>query len=130
MTQTVLLLIIFVTVFLFVRTTRLRGSIRQYRSEELAGKLAENSTIILLDVRTRSEHDAQHMKGDVHIPLNELKGRLAELERHRRKEIVCYCQSGARSLNAAAVLRKEGFTVANLHGGIAEWNFYRLKQKG
>jgi rhodanese-related sulfurtransferase len=55
--------------------------------------------------------------------LHSLSTRVGELEQHRRREIICYCQTGNRSLSAAAKLKRGGFSVANLRGGITEWNF-------
>ena len=79
--------------------------------------------MVLLDVRTRGERAAQHIQGSLHIPLHQLEKRIDELQKHQNKEIICYCQTGSRSLSAAIRLKKHGFTVANLKGGIAEWNF-------
>ena len=45
------------------------------------------------------------------------------LEKYKSKEIICYCASGSRSVNAGLKLKKAGFTVGNLRGGIASWNF-------
>jgi rhodanese-related sulfurtransferase len=42
------------------------------------------------------------------------------------RSIVCYRQTGARSASAVALHLKNGLSAANLRGGIAEWNFYKL----
>lgn len=82
--------------------------------------------MVLLDVRTKSERSVQHIAGSIHIPLNELAARLQELKNFPGREIVCYCQTGARSARAVALLLKNGLSAANLRGGIAEWNFYKM----
>ncbi len=104
-----------------------RRMIKQYTAKELEEKLGEGAPPVLLDVRTAGEHRSGNIRNSLHIPLHELGRRLKELERYRRQEIVCYCQSGSRSLSAAARLAKEGFSVANLRGGMSEWNYHRLK---
>jgi len=73
---------------------------------------------LLLDVREDSEVAATGpLNNAVHIPLGELRDRLAELPRNRR--IVTYCQKGQRGYLAACILQGHGFDVANLSGGFA-----------
>ena len=87
-----------------------------------------SAEMVLLDVRTKSERSAQHIAGSLHIPLNELAARIQELKKFSGSEIVCYCQTGARSASAVALLLKNGLSAANLRGGIAEWNFHKLEK--
>lgn len=57
----------------------------------------------------------------LHIPMDVVPSRLAELPRHRR--IVVYCHSGFRSYTVAAYLEHEGYNdVRNLTGGIDAWS--------
>jgi rhodanese-related sulfurtransferase len=51
---------------------------------------------------------------------------MKELEKYRSREIICYCASGSRSVNAALKLKKAGFKAGNLRGGIGKWNFSNL----
>jgi rhodanese-related sulfurtransferase len=54
------------------------------------------------------------------IPIGELKQRIAEID--PAKPIVTVCRAGARSTQAAVMLRREGFEdVANLAGGMLRW---------
>jgi rhodanese-related sulfurtransferase len=100
-----------------------KRKIKNYSPSELAPLLKKGSAIVLLDVRTPGERSSNHIAGSLHIPLNELAARVGELQKHIGKEIVCYCQRGNRSITAAGILSNNGFTAANLTGGIAEWNF-------
>ncbi|MBI5464507.1 MAG: rhodanese-like domain-containing protein, partial [Ignavibacteriales bacterium] len=85
----------------------------------------------LLDVRTDSERQLGTIRGSVHIPLHHIVRRIEELEKHKAKEIICFCQTGNRSVSAALLLKRRGFKVANLVGGMAEWNFsHRAQNKG
>lgn len=97
--------------------------IQQYNPANIAEKLSSKASLVLLDVRTNSERRNGAIRDSIHIPLHELGRRMSELEKVRDKEIVVYCQSGNRSLSAAVKLRKNGFSAANLKGGIVEWNF-------
>jgi NADPH-dependent 2,4-dienoyl-CoA reductase/sulfur reductase-like enzyme/rhodanese-related sulfurtransferase len=74
----------------------------------------------VVDVRDDNEVAASGvLQNAIHIPLGELRGRLAELPRDRR--IVVYCQKGQRGYLAACALKGSGFEdVVNLRGGFAQ----------
>jgi len=74
---------------------------------------------ILVDVRERSEWDAGHAQGAIHIPYENVRERAPELPLDRR--IVTYCASGIRSSLAASILESSGHDVANLRGGFTAW---------
>ena len=123
--------IVFYTVVLFIVVLYVRRylqmrSIQQYSPGALREKLRDRN-VVLLDVRTEAERSVQGIRGSLHIPLQQLSGRLKELEGYRSREIVCYCRSGNRSLSAAILLRKRGFNAGNLKGGISEWNLTALQ---
>lgn len=74
---------------------------------------------VLLDVRTPGEFASGHLQGALNIPLDQLAGRVGELDRD--KGVVLYCKSGTRSARAAGVLQQAGFTdVADL-GPMSAW---------
>ncbi len=71
----------------------------------------------LLDVRTIEEREAFHL-GGIHIPLNELEDRYAEIP--LGKPVVVYCQSGQRSAKAIGLLQTldAPLDLVNLKDGI------------
>ena len=73
----------------------------------------------LLDVREPDEWQAGHIAGAQHIPLGELRDRIAEVPKDRA--ILAVCRSGKRSETAARGLRTLGYTVENLEGGVTAW---------
>lgn len=82
--------------------------------------LQANGPIALIDVRTDAEVARGVIAGTRHLVLNELPGRVAELD--AGAVTVIYCQSGARSAQACAYLAQHGFTkLYNLQGGIMSW---------
>lgn len=84
--------------------------------------LINRSDAIVLDVRDDAEFAGSHLPEARHIPLNQLAGRLAELEKFKAKPILVHCQIGARSASACGILRQHEFTqVYNLQGGINAW---------
>jgi rhodanese-related sulfurtransferase len=126
--QTLSYLAFAVVMILFLRRMLQRRNIEQYSPSQLEGRLKQAAGMVLLDVRTKSERASQHITGSIHIPLHELSSRMEELKRYAGREIVCYCQTGSRSMSAAAMLQKNGLSAANLRGGLAEWNFYKLER--
>ena len=120
--QIILYVLIALIVFSFIKKELNKRKVKHYSAEEINNKI-KNRSILLLDVRTDRERKARHIKGSLHIPLNQLKSRSGELKKFQDKEIVCYCRSGNRSLSAALLLQKDGFNAANLRGGINTWNY-------
>jgi rhodanese-related sulfurtransferase len=70
---------------------------------------------LILDVRAPSEFAAGHVPGAVNVPVDELRGRLGELDPAR--PIIAYCQVGMRGYLATRILMQSGFKVRNLSGG-------------
>jgi rhodanese-related sulfurtransferase len=107
--------------FIYLRKQLRAKGLKNYSASEAKERMSNGS--ILLDVRTTRERNSQSVPASIHIPLHELSARMQELERYRSKEIICYCATGSRSVNAAYKLQKAGFRAANLKDGIRSWNF-------
>jgi hydroxyacylglutathione hydrolase len=88
-------------------------------ARSLQQKLAAPNPPLVLDVRNLPELQAGRIEGSVHIPMNELPARLAELPEGR--EVVTVCQKGMRSFNAAGWLRQLGRSATSLQGGMDQW---------
>jgi len=89
-------------------------------NEVRKGTDSGNSGLQFLDVRTSEEVDEGCISSMKHIPLDDLRGRLGELDRTR--EIMVYCRSGLRSYLAARILSQKGFRdVKNMSGGYIAW---------
>ena len=78
--------------------------------------------INLIDVRQPEEH-AEFNIGGILLPLgNIMSMQIDAIEDLRDEEIICYCRSGQRSMQAAMMLETMGFTnVKNLAGGMIGW---------
>lgn len=90
--------------------------------ETLKPRLDAGETVHLVDVREPSEH-AEFNIGGILLPLGKVQAmQVDDIEDFRDEEVIVYCRSGRRSLNACMVLEQMGFTnVANLEGGMLEW---------
>ncbi|MYL48070.1 rhodanese-like domain-containing protein [Halobacillus litoralis] len=83
-------------------------------------KRLKEKNVQWIDVRTPGEYRANHKKPFKNVPLSDLAKRSGELDRNQ--EIVLICQSGMRSMNAAKVLKKQGFDkITNVKGGMSAW---------
>lgn len=71
-----------------------------------------NEGAIILDVRTQREWDNGHIEDSTHIPLDQLKDRLSEIEQ-LNKPIITVCESGIRSLKAAKFLILNNINAIN-----------------
>jgi rhodanese-related sulfurtransferase len=95
---------------------------------EASAMITNDSSVVLLDVRTREEYDGElgHLRGAILIPVQALSSRLPELESYRGRDILIYCRTGRRSLVAADILQKNGYRAINVQGGMVEWNARKL----
>lgn len=73
------------------------------------------ASTILVDVRSEMEHANGNIPDSINIPVDDLRGRLSELD--PSKEIWVYCQVGLRGYTASRILQQKGFRVRNLTGG-------------
>ncbi|CAG0963516.1 thiosulfate sulfurtransferase [Burkholderiales bacterium] len=75
---------------------------------------------VVVDVREPWELERCALSDVIHVPMNELPGRLDELPRGR--DLVVVCHHGVRSRYAARYLATAGFApVWNLAGGVEAW---------
>ena len=89
---------------------------------ELAAWLADPSRArpFLLDVREQWEFDTCHVDGAVLMQMNSIPARIDDLDEDAA--IVCICHHGARSMQVAAFLERNGFgKITNLTGGMHAW---------
>ena len=89
---------------------------------KLKERMAGNDPLNLLDVREPDER-VEFNIGGVFIPLGQIMAmQTDEIENLKNEEIICYCRSGKRSMQAAMMLETFGFTnVVNLDGGMNAW---------
>jgi len=82
------------------------------------GNVPDPLPVPVLDVREDDEWAAGHIAGAVHIPLQELPGRLADLP---DGQTLVVCKVGGRSAQAVGYLAQQGYEVVNLAGGMLDW---------
>ncbi|GAB4546041.1 MAG: molybdopterin-synthase adenylyltransferase MoeB [Anaerolineales bacterium] len=88
--------------------------------QEMKARIAQESNLILLDVREPHELEISALPGAVNIPLGQIAARMAELD--SAKEMIVFCKAGSRSARAIEILASAGFKkIKNLQGGINAW---------
>ena len=102
----------------------LTGKVRQIRFDDLAA-LPRDGSVTLLDTRTSREFRGGHADGfDTNIPVDELRGRLSEID--PGKPVYVMCQSALRSYIACRILAQHGYDCYNFSGG---YRFYEANRK-
>jgi rhodanese-related sulfurtransferase len=87
--------------------------------QEIKAMKQSGEKFVLVDVRTPEEHSRRKIEGSRLIPLQEMERRAGEIPKD--KEVVLYCANGFRSLVACRYLKKLGYKVKNMTGGINRW---------
>jgi NADPH-dependent 2,4-dienoyl-CoA reductase/sulfur reductase-like enzyme/peroxiredoxin family protein/rhodanese-related sulfurtransferase/TusA-related sulfurtransferase len=85
----------------------------------------DKETTMLVDVRSPIEYGNGYIEGAINIPVDELRGRLGELDKN--KEIWVYCQVGLRGYTASRILSQLGYKVKNLTGGYKSYVMSQYK---
>jgi NADPH-dependent 2,4-dienoyl-CoA reductase/sulfur reductase-like enzyme/rhodanese-related sulfurtransferase len=97
----------------FLGANLLRGQIALWYAEDYPAIAAQGT---ILDVRSQTEWDNWHLPEAMHIPVAELRRRIAEVPKGR--PVYVLCRSGFRSYLAATILRHNGFEAPFLSGGL------------
>lgn len=107
-----------ILVYLIIRKVT-APKVENINSKELKELLSDKSVKRqFVDVRTEGEFSSNKIKGFKNIPLQSIKNRVSEL--NKDLPIVLICASGSRSMGAARVLSKAGFTdLVNVRGGMS-----------
>jgi len=78
---------------------------------------------VIIDVRTDEEYNQSHIKGCIHIPVDQIESKLQEQVPDRGTELIFYCKSGARAQTALETAQQLGYqNVYNL-GGLSDWPY-------
>ncbi len=91
-------------------------------NEEVKARLDAGENLNLVDVREPDER-AEFNIGGFFIPLGNIQTmQIDDIDELKEQEVICYCRSGKRSMQACMMLETFGFTnVKNLDGGMMGW---------
>ena len=87
-----------------------------------AVRLISREDAVVIDLRSDGEFRNGHIVNAVHVPFDQMEGRLARLGKYRQRTVIATCGNGQRSASAVKRLRSEGFErVHRLQGGMTAW---------
>ncbi|MFW6013837.1 MAG: rhodanese-like domain-containing protein [Candidatus Nanoarchaeia archaeon] len=82
----------------------------------------EDDNVVVLDVRTKQEHDNAKVPGSVLIDImqQDFKKNISQLD--KSKTYLVYCRSGSRSRHAVKIMQDEDIqSIYHLKNGFNEW---------
>ena len=97
------------------------GSYRQINMDEAITMMEEESSYIILDVRTPEEFADKHIPGAINIPNESISTEEIPELPNKDQLILVYCRSGNRSKQASEKLVALGYTNIVEFGGINDW---------
>lgn len=87
-----------------------------------AVRLMNSKDAIVVDTRSVSDYNKGHILNARHVPMAGIESRAREISKATDRTIICYCGAGTVAPQAAAKLRRLGYTdVHALKGGINGW---------
>ena len=84
------------------------------------GQLLVAKAVTPVDTRDAAAFARVHLPGAIHMPIEEIESRLAELHMLSGQPVL-YCRSGDRSKELSEKLAEQGMPVAFLEGGLLGW---------
>lgn len=96
------------------------AGLEEIEPTEIRAKLDRGEAVTVVDVREPFEHRICSVPEALLIPMDDVAGRLGELDPQR--EIAVICHTGMRSAHIGRMLLEAGFSnVKNVRGGIERW---------
>lgn len=100
---------------------------KKITAQQAKARIDSGDEVIILDVRTEAEYNAEHIQNAILIPNETISDVMPELLPELDAEILIYCRSGNRSAQAAKKLIAMGYTNIYDFGGIIDWPYETVK---
>jgi rhodanese-related sulfurtransferase len=97
------------------------GKVAQIEAKDLREQLRKDKRVQMIDVRTAGEFAQGHIKGARSIPIHKLRSELRNLRLDPNRPVIAICQTAHRSVPAVRLLRRQGYNVQQLSGGMNAW---------
>ena len=119
----IILKITIMLVSIFAANSVLAQKISSFDAKKFQFAISEDKNPQIVDVRTKAEFDAEHIKGAINVDINQVDFQKKIVKKLKKDRIVyVYCTKGVRSLRAAEILSNLDFIrIYNLEGGLNEW---------
>ena len=97
-------------------------------SVEEAYEMMASQEVVVVDVRTREEHESGHIENAVLVPNESIGSEMPEALPDKEATLLIYCRSGRRSKEASEKLLKLGYKSIYEFGGIIDWPYELVKE--
>jgi len=105
-----------------IKVVEYTGPSYQALTVEEAARILQNTSPLILDVRTPGEYSQGRIQGSELLPVQVLQQNMKKLASYKKQDVLIYCATGNRSTVAARLLIENGFKkIYNLRYGIADW---------
>jgi len=94
-------------------------------THELTSLVNVNKAVVL-DLRPTAEFKLGHLVDAINIPYERINSDIATLEKYKSSIIIIVDKMGQHSGQVGRTLKKQGFDVRRLSGGIGEWQSQNL----
>jgi len=99
------------------------GGFQTITAQEAKTMMDEETSYVLLDVRSEQEYVQQRIPGAILIPDTQIKDRAESEIPDKATVILVYCRSGVRAKGASQTLADLGYTHVYDMGGILDWPY-------
>lgn len=110
--QKVLVIVIFCFIVLLSGCINDQKPSFEVSNEEILEKLVAENNYMIVDIRTKTEYEAGHVSGAVHMSYEEINAEA--LEPYKDKTILIYSSDGEESSMVCDSLREKEYEVFNL----------------
>ncbi|HZP14165.1 MAG TPA: rhodanese-like domain-containing protein [Nevskiaceae bacterium] len=87
-----------------------------------AVRLINDRDAVIVDLRPAAEFKRGHLLNAINLPFAKIEERASEIGKDKARPVLLYCALGSMASQAAAKLKKQGFTeVYPLKGGLNAW---------
>ncbi|MCI2049842.1 MAG: rhodanese-like domain-containing protein [Lachnospiraceae bacterium] len=93
-----------------------------------AKKMIDAGGVVIVDVRTAAEYDAEHIPDAINIPVESIGAEQPADLPDKDAVILIYCRTGIRAGNASKKLAAMGYTNIYDIGGIVDWPYDTVKK--
>ena len=97
-------------------------------SVEEAYEMMASQEVVVVDVRTREEHESGHIENAVLVPNESIGSEMPEALPDKEATLLIYCRSGRRSKEAAQKLLELGYQNVYDFGGVIDWPYELVKE--
>lgn len=102
---------------------RKSDAFRQYSIRAEQALKDFNNGAYIVDVRTDEEYGQLHIKGSLHIPVDNVEAELEIRIPDKSKELIFYCAKGVRAQKALETALHLGYEKVYNLGGISDWPY-------